>query len=143
MSDESIRIRPEVLAAIEQHARRAAPDECCGLLIARNGAIDEAIAVDNCAADPRRRYEISSRDHLDALKRCRGSDAIVIGAYHSHPKSAPNPSATDRAVAFSDFLYVIAGPVTGTSGFDVRAYRLTGGNFRQVGLVPEPQEPER
>ena len=135
--EESIRIRPEVLAAIEQHARDAAPAECCGLLIARDGRIDEAVAADNQAADPVRHYEISPRVYLDAIKRCRGTDAIVIGAYHSHPKSAADPSPTDLAAAFGDFLYIIAGPVGGPSAVAIRAFRLKSGNFHPVGLVPD------
>jgi desampylase len=136
--EESIRIRPAVLAAIERHARSAAPAECCGLLIARDGCIAEAVPAENEAADPLRRYQISPRDYLDAIKRCRGTDAIVIGAYHSHPQSPADPSPTDRAEAFSDFLYLIAGPVTGPSELAIRAYRLRSGNFHPVGLVPHP-----
>jgi desampylase len=143
VSEESIRVRPEVLAAIEQHARSAAPAECCGLLIARDGCIDEVVAADNQAADPVRHYEISPRVYLDAIRRCRGTDAIVIGAYHSHPKSAPDPSPTDRAAAFSDFLYVIAGPVNGPSALALRGYRLKSGNFHPVRLVPDPKESQR
>lgn len=138
MTDETIRIRPEVLAAIEQHARAAAPAECCGLLIARDGRIDELVEAENQAADPIRHYEISPRDYLDAIKRCRGTDAIVIGAYHSHPRSAPDPSPTDLASAFSDFLYVIAGPVGGPLALVIRAYRLKSGNFHPLNLVPDP-----
>ena len=140
MIPESIRIRRDVLAAIEQHATDAAPDECCGLLIARDGCIDEMVPVTNQAADARRNYEISPRDYLDAIKRCRDGDAIVIGAYHSHPRSAPEPSPTDRAAAFGDFLYLIAGPVAGPDPLSIRAYRLADGNFRNVGLVPQPRE---
>ncbi len=143
MIDEFIRIRPEVLAAIEQHAKRAAPEECCGLLIARDGRIEEMVPVANQAADPQRHYEIAPRDYLDAIKRCRGTEAIVIGAYHSHPQSAAEPSPTDRAAAFSDFLYLIAGPIiTGAVATAICGYRLDGGNFRTVRLVPDPREPQ-
>lgn len=142
MIDESIRVRPTVLAAIETHTRTAAPAECCGLLIARDGCIGEAVPVENRAADRFRRYEIDPRDYLDAIKRCRTTDAIVIGAYHSHPRSLPEPSPTDREAAFGDFLYLIAGPVVGSAPFAIRAYRLSGGNFRSVGLVPDPEEPQ-
>jgi desampylase len=141
--EESIRIRPDVLALIEQHACAAAPEECCGLLIARDGRIDEVVAAENQAADRIRQYEISPRDYLDAIKRCRGTDAIVIGAYHSHPGSAPDPSATDLAAAFADFLYVIAGPAGAPADLVIRAYRLRSGNFHPVGLVPDPKESQR
>jgi proteasome lid subunit RPN8/RPN11 len=139
--DASIRVRPDVLAAVEQHARRAAPAECCGLLVARSGRIDEAVAVDNRASDPHRRYEIDPRDYLTLIRRCRGTGALVVGAYHSHPRSAPEPSATDRDEAFSGFLYVIAGTTADAGEWAIRAYQLVDGNFQPVALVPAPEEP--
>jgi proteasome lid subunit RPN8/RPN11 len=130
-----------VLDAIAGHARREAPNECCGLLIGRDDRIDEAHAVTNRADDPSRRYEIDPRDFLVHIKRCRGTSRAVIGAYHSHPRSAAEPSASDRAEAFGEFLYVIAGPVAADVPLHIRAYRLEGGNFRPVRLVPDAREP--
>lgn len=129
-----------VLDTIRAHARRARPAECCGLLVGGDGSIDDAIPLDNRAAEPARRYEIDPRDYLAAIKRCRGTAQAVIGAYHSHPRSAAEPSDTDRAEAFGGFLYLIAGPVAGEAPPPVRAYRLEGGNFREVALVPDAKE---
>ena len=131
-----------MLDAIEAHARRAAPDECCGLLIASGGVIEAALPVENRAAEPHRRYEIDPRDYLALVKQLRGSDDQVIGGYHSHPRSLPEPSPTDREMAFGDFLYLIAGPVDGSAPFAVRAWRFASGNFHPLRLVPEPQEPQ-
>lgn len=131
-----------MLDSIAAHARRDAPRECCGLLIGGSGRIDEAVAVHNRAADPARRYEIDPRDFLAAVRRCRGTPRTVIGAYHSHPGSSPDPSESDRAEAFGDFLYVIAGRVAGGLPLPIRAYRLERGNFRPIRLVPDAEEPE-
>jgi proteasome lid subunit RPN8/RPN11 len=141
LDELSVRVTRGVLDAIAAHARADAPRECCGLLIGADGRIDEAVPVENRAGDPLRRYEIDPRAHIAAIKRCRGTASSVLGAYHSHPRSAPEPSPTDLAEAFGDFVYVILGPVTGTSAGEIRAYRLIGGNFRPVQLVPEPVEP--
>jgi proteasome lid subunit RPN8/RPN11 len=140
--DGPIRISRAVLDAIEAHARAEAPRECCGLLIASGGTIEAALPVENRAADPHRRYEIDPRDYLALVKRLRGSDDQVIGGYHSHPRSMPEPSATDREMAFGEFLYLIAGPVEGTVPFSVRAFRFASGNFQPLRLVPQPQEPQ-
>ena len=64
----------------------------------------------------------------------------MLGAYHSHPRSAAEPSPTDLAEAFGDFLYVIAGPITAGSTPTIRAYRFRDRNFRPVELVPDPEE---
>ena len=66
----------------------------------------------------------------------------MLGAYHSHPRGAPQPSETDRAEAFGDFLYVIAGPVTDDLPIQIEAFRLEDGNFRRIRLVPDAEEPE-
>jgi proteasome lid subunit RPN8/RPN11 len=139
---ESITHSPGLLAEIEAHARRDAPRECCGLLIGDAERIDEALAVENRAADPVRRYEIDPRDYLAAIKRCRGTPRSVIGAYHSHVSSPAEPSPSDLADAFSGFLYLIAGPVAGNLPLQIQAYRLMNGNFRSVGLVPHPKDPQ-
>lgn len=97
--------------------------------------------MQNRSDDPSRRYAIDPRDHLSLLKRVRGTPTAVVGAYHSHPKGQPVPSETDRAEAFSGFVYVIAGPVDSASPLDIRAYCLMDGNFRPIGLVPDPEEP--
>ena len=129
-----------VLDTIARHAARDAPHECCGLLIGNDERIDEAVPVANRAADPTRRYEIDPLDYLAAIKRCRGTPVAVVGAYHSHPRSSPEPSETDRGEAFSGFLYVIAGPVAGDLPQQIRAYRLEDGNFHTIRLVPDAKE---
>jgi proteasome lid subunit RPN8/RPN11 len=140
VAQPSIRVGPQVLRAISAHAGAEAPRECCGLLIGSDRRIDEVVPAGNCAADPLRRYEIDPRDYIAAIKRCRGTSSSVLGAYHSHPRSAAEPSPTDLAEAFGEFLYVIAGPVIEGSVATIRAYRLMDGNFRPVELVPDPEE---
>ena len=118
---------------------RDSPNECCGLLIGEDATIVEAVAVRNEAAEPHRRYQIPAIDHFRVIKRCREEGRLaVVGAYHSHPRSAPEPSPTDLAEAFEEFLYVIAGPSAG-DGMDVRAYCLVDGRFEPVALVPHAE----
>jgi proteasome lid subunit RPN8/RPN11 len=136
-----IRCAAEALETIVDHARREAPRECCGLLIGSHILIERAEPAGNLAVDPTRGYEIEPRDILAAMKRWRGTERAVVGAYHSHPRSRPEPSPTDLAQAFSDFLYLIAGPVTGDVPITVEAYRLEDGNFRRIQIVPVAREP--
>ena len=118
-----MRVRRSVLAAIEAHARAEAPRECCGLLLGDTDEIREAVATANVAAEPLRRYEISPADHFALIRRCRGAGAEpgIVGGYHSHPRSLPEPSATDREQAFLEFVYLIAGPVDGSAPLSIRA----------------------
>lgn len=120
-------------AALVRHARETWPEECCGLLIGTREAIAEAHPVPNRAADPMRQYQIDARDLLDALRAARRRGLELMGAYHSHPRSAARPSPTDEAEGFEDFLFVIVG-LTGDDA-EVTAWRWTAGNFASVPLV--------
>ena len=141
-----MRVLRTVLNTITAHARRDVPRECCGLLIGTDTEVTEAVPASNEADDPLRRYEVSPIAHLAQIRRCRelakatGVDVGVVGAYHSHPRSAPEPSPTDREQAFEDFLYLIAGPVEDAPP-DVRAYRLRNGHFEAVELIVD-ERPE-
>jgi proteasome lid subunit RPN8/RPN11 len=129
-----MKVRRGVLDAIEAHARRDTPDECCGLLLGTPTEIVEAVPARNIAAEASRRYEIAPEDHFAALRRCRseGRELAVVGGYHSHPRSAPVPSATDLEQAFLEFFYLIAGPVDGSAPLELRAYQLRDGVLAPV-----------
>jgi proteasome lid subunit RPN8/RPN11 len=124
-------------AAVEStviaHARRAAPEECCGLLLGDGDAIVEAHPARNIASNPRRRYLVDPRDHLVAIRRARGRNLEVVGGYHSHPHSNARPSQTDADDGFSDFLFVIVG--LGGEEPEVTGWTWTDGNFSPVPLV--------
>ena len=134
-------IAADALRAIVARARRDQPRETCGLLVGKDDHILEAVEAVNAADDPTRHYEIRPQDYFAQIKRCRaisersGDRYAVLGAYHSHARSAPEPSPTDLAQAFEEFLYVIAGPSAG-GGMEVRAYTLVNGTFEAVALVP-------
>ena len=133
-----MRVSDGVLRAVAAHAARESPRECCGLLIGSTSTITEAVPCANAAADPARRYVIAPEDYFAQIRRCRerGAGLRVVGAYHSHPRSAPEPSPTDRAEAFGQFVYLIAGPTDGSSPFSVAAFVLVEGNLRPLFLVP-------
>lgn len=95
---------------MQTEAARARPEECCGLLLGRNGTIEEARPAANVAADPRRRFEIDPQALVDAHRVARSGGPQVLGYYHSHPAGPAAPSATDRAQASHDgHVWAIAG----------------------------------
>ena len=130
-------ILPEaVAAAMVRHARAAAPDECCGLLLGSADRLTRAIAARNLAPDASRRYLVDPQDHLRAIRSARDRGEQVVGAYHSHTRSAPIPSDTDRTEAFPHFLFVIVG--LGADPPDLRGWHFVDGNFVAVPLVRVP-----
>src|SRR5689334_16721115 len=130
-----VRIDREALTAIVAHARRDAPNECCGLLVGRAAGpaeagpcVLEAVAASNGASDPTKRYEISPVDYFAQIRRCRRVNEAqserfaVVGAYHSHPRGASEPSETDVEQAFHDFIFLIVGLGGSIGGMEIRAY---------------------
>lgn len=130
-----ITVPAAVIADMLAHAREEAPRECCGLLIGQQERVVRSVRARNL--DTRAtRYLIDPDDHFAAIRAARAEALEVIGAYHSHPASAPVPSPTDIADANSgpDFLYVIVSLV----GEDVRAYRYGLGTYAPCPLILTP-----
>jgi [CysO sulfur-carrier protein]-S-L-cysteine hydrolase len=128
-----VRIRREVVDAIVDHARADAPIECCGLLIGSPDLVDESFAVTNIRRSPVA-FEVDPAGHFAAIRRARATHRSVVGAYHSHPRSAAVPSPTDvRDANDPDFLHLIvslAGPEPA-----VRGYRIREGEVSEVMLT--------
>jgi proteasome lid subunit RPN8/RPN11 len=136
-SGSALRVRRSAIEAVVRHARDAAPDECCGILVGTHGDLDAAVAARNIADTPATRFLIDPRDHFDALRAARGRGADVLGFYHSHPRSDAAPSATDLAEAtYADHFFLIVG--LGSTPADVRLYRFSGGNFLPIPFVTVP-----
>ena len=123
-------VRGSALREIAAHARRAAPDECCGLLVGTGARIESSHAARNLRRSPTR-YLVDPADHFAAIKFGRKAGLAVVGAYHSHPTSAASPSPTDEREATNpDFLYLIVSLVTAQT----RAFRLVDGRMEEIPL---------
>ncbi len=128
-----MKITLDVLTGITAHARGDAPLECCGLLAGKDDLIDEHIATRNLR-NSAIAYQVDPVEHIAAMKAVRAHGRRILGAYHSHPRTAAVPSATDVAEAhYGDgFVYLIVS--LGGEAPDVRAYRLENGRLASVGF---------
>jgi proteasome lid subunit RPN8/RPN11 len=136
-SSQTVTIARAAVEAIIAHARDAVPAECCGLLLGRDGEVLEAVRALNVADDQLSRFVIDPKNHIDHRREARRRGLDVAGFYHSHPRSAARPSATDCAEAsYPDHLYLIVSLAQEPP--DVGLYRLDGvnpGNFLQLPFV--------
>jgi len=129
-----LRIARSVLDGLREEARRAAPEECCGLLLGCGGLVAEARPAGNVAADRRRHFEIDPQALIDAHRAARAGGPQVVGYYHSHPRGLAEPSATDRAMAAGDnSVWAIVGETDttfwrdGEERFEPLSYALEDG----------------
>jgi [CysO sulfur-carrier protein]-S-L-cysteine hydrolase len=127
-----VRISRQLLDELIAHAQAEAPNECVGMIASRNG---EAVAVHratNAAASPLR-YEIEGREQYRIQTAIEDAGLDLGAIYHSHTRSAPEPSQTDINLAFyPDALYVIVG-LKGEEP-DVRAWRIADGQVSEAQL---------
>jgi proteasome lid subunit RPN8/RPN11 len=91
-----------VVATLREEAFRAAPEECCGVLLGHGDRIEQALPAANVSERPDIRFEIDPVALLGAHKAARGGGPQVLGYYHSHPAGHPVPSATDCEHASGD-----------------------------------------
>ena len=130
-----MRISRRLLDDVIAHAREDAPNECCGMIAARDG---EAVAVHratNAAASPLR-YEIEGSEQYRIQTAIEDAGHELGAIYHSHTRSAPEPSQTDINLAFyPEALYVIVG-VSGDHD-DVRAWNIVDGKVTEAVLEVE------
>ena len=127
-----MRIARDLYDEILAHAREDAPNECCGMIAARDGEAVRVYRAVNAAASPLR-YEIDPQDQYRIEMEIEDAGLDLGAIYHSHTRSEPYPSQTDVNLAFHPHaMYVIVG-VAGEEP-DVRAYRIVDGRIDAAGL---------
>jgi len=122
-----------LLDRIVAHARREAPNECCGLIAMRDGVVTDVQETENVAASPFR-FEVDGLDlhHRLAEIEDRGDELGAI--YHSHTRSTPYPSQTD--VNFAGGWPGVEWLIVGLQDEppDVRNYRIEDGRISDAEL---------
>jgi [CysO sulfur-carrier protein]-S-L-cysteine hydrolase len=128
-----IRIPKNVFHEMLEHARREHPNECCGLLAGKDGAVGKHYRMTNTHRSPVS-YFMEPKEQFSAFKTMREEGLSLLAIYHSHPHTQAYPSPTDVRLAFyPDAAYLIislerAEPVA-------NAFRIQDGK-----ITPEPYE---
>lgn len=131
-----MRIARDLYDEMIEHARAEAPNECCGMVAARDGAAVKVHRAVNAAASPLR-YEIDGAEQY-RIQMAIDDDDLELGAiYHSHTRTDPYPSQTDINLAFyPDALYLIVG-VKDPDRPQLRGYEIRDGQVAEAELVVE------
>ncbi len=87
-------IGADVRAELRAHAAEESPNECCGVILLRDGVAERYIRGRNALASPYR-YELE----IDPAVWFFEDDGYELAVFHSHPETAPIPSRTDRELA--------------------------------------------
>jgi proteasome lid subunit RPN8/RPN11 len=112
------------------HAREEAPNECCGYMRLTDRTVDQVYRAVNERQSPYG-YELG----FEALRATNELDdeGHGVAIYHSHPRSAPEPSQTDiNLAAYPGWLQLIVSLENDEPL--VRAWRIDNGNVREEEL---------
>ena len=121
-----MRISKDRLDAVIAHAQADAPNECCGYMKLTDGTVDEVFRAQNLRNSPYG-YEIDPKSLLAANDLDDDGFGVVI--YHSHPRSAPEPSQTDINLAhYPHWIYAI---VSLAAEPEMRAWRIADGRVEE------------
>jgi [CysO sulfur-carrier protein]-S-L-cysteine hydrolase len=128
-----VRISRALWDEIVAHARADAPNECCGMIAARDGAAVAVHRARNTAASPLR-YEMDSMEQFRIMQAIE-DDGLDLGAiYHSHTRSEPYPSQTD--INFARLWPGIEWIIVGLDGDDprIRSFVIDDGRVVEMGV---------
>ena len=131
-----MRIARALLDEIVAHAVRDAPNECCGLVVGRDGTAAAGHPLENLAASPFR-FDIDGRELIRFAFADDEDDDKLIAIYHSHTRSEPFPSQTDVnfAAGWPGVEWLIVGvPRRNGSEPEVRSYLIENGVIREVAV---------
>jgi proteasome lid subunit RPN8/RPN11 len=127
-----VRIARALIEQVVAQARAEAPNECCGLIAARDGVAVAVHPARNAARSPLR-YEMDGAEQYKLQSAIEDAGLDLGAIYHSHPRSPPLPSPTDVNLAFyPESLYVIVG-LAGAAP-EVRAWRIVDGQVSEADL---------
>ena len=122
-----MRIPRPLFDEIVGHSLEEAPNECCGYLPLRDGVVER---VERAQSKRRSPYGYELDDESLRIVNFELEDqGYGVAVYHSHPRSAAEPSQTDINLAFyPDWLYVIVSP---THEPHVRAWWIRDGEVTE------------
>jgi len=90
-------ISPHLLESVVAHAVRDAPNECCGVVAARDGVAEGVYPLENVLEKVPLYlgFQIDGMALHRVMTEIEDSGGVVGAIYHSHTRSAPYPSQTD------------------------------------------------
>jgi proteasome lid subunit RPN8/RPN11 len=120
-------IPPAIREELRAHAVGEAPNECCGLVLVKDGVAVRYIRGINKLASPYR-YEL----FIDPFVWSEIDDDLEQVIFHSHPETQPVPSRTDRERAglWAGHAFLIYG----VARDELRAWRVERDSAEELDL---------
>ncbi|WP_211747668.1 Mov34/MPN/PAD-1 family protein [Paenibacillus sp. Marseille-Q4541] len=135
-----IQLSAEIYKQMEVLFNAGFPNEECALLLGtplinQSFHIHSLVPAKNIASDPLHHFELDPATWVHHLM----TSPDLVGLFHTHPSSAPLPSATDLHAlqSYGELIqiYLIAGFTLDSNTMELKAYEVTKQD-RGFGLRP-------
>jgi len=124
------------------HCRSVFPMEACGLLITSScdtpSVIDIIHPIANVHPQPHSAFAFDPSDWISAMYQIEQRQQLLIGYYHSHPRSLPIPSSADSTGMLPQIGAITLIVSLCTDEPDFRAYSRCADGWSEVELLLEP-----
>ena len=120
-----------MLDRIEAQARRDHPDECCGIIAARDGLASRLFEMENAERSPTG-FTFDSAEWLRVYRDVDDADEAFLAVYHSHTMTEAYPSRTDvRWAATTPFDHWLLVSTRSPDELELRSYRIVDGTVTE------------
>lgn len=114
------------LETIKAFAKKAYPNECCGLLAGRDTdgkkEVTEVHALTNLNTERSNdRYEVDPAEYMKIDRETSKRGLNIVGIYHSHPDHPSRPSEFDAGRAWEGYSYLIVAVANGQE-FEIKSW---------------------
>jgi proteasome lid subunit RPN8/RPN11 len=116
------------------HALQEVPNECCGLLLGRDGVVERVVAMKSDPPAPDR-YYMDPVQQVEVFAEMQKHGQSLIGIYHSHPQGPAGPSGADVHMAYHRGVAYFIISLADADIPGVRAFMLQDGGFEEVRCV--------
>jgi proteasome lid subunit RPN8/RPN11 len=125
------------------HALAEQPNECCGIVAAKDGVATAVHHVTNVHNYPSAGYVMDGAEVIRLLSEIEDAGGELGAIYHSHPRTKPEPSQTDINLALAPdtkqplwpgTLYIIIGFPDADKGAQVRTFQIDADGVEEVAL---------
>lgn len=128
--DAEVQLTSQVWQQIVEHAQSLFPEEACGFLAGRDGAVSAVLPITN-RLHSQVRYEMDPGQQLKAMLWMEENALDLLAIFHSHPKGPAVPSPTDLAeYYYPEAACVIVSPAG--AGWQLRAFKIVGSRFEEL-----------
>ncbi|MBI2965345.1 MAG: M67 family metallopeptidase [Chloroflexi bacterium] len=129
-----------LIAEMITHALEKDPEECCGLVLGKDGRGTVTRRVSNSHENKVSRYTMEPLEVMKVEREADGRGEGLLAIYHSHTYTQAYPSETDIRSAIEtgwlDPNYILVSLVEKTRPV-MRAYRIDeNGSVREVFIKP-------